>query len=868
MQDLYQNLSIYILFSVMPQNFSGQNLRGRSFKGQNLEDADFSRADIRGTNFTGANLQGANFSKANAGLQKRWVIVIVGISWLLTGISGLFSGLAGYLISIIFSTTKGDKVVASVVLIIIIALIAIIVRQGINAAFAFIIPGVFVVAGGVAFIFLLLAWPKLFSEVAAFAGPLIFKNIAVAFGLVFAVSFIGLLAAALAFFGFAFTLIFAVVFALAKVVDKAVLKVVTFVFTFAFVFAFAGIMANALTRVTIGAFIAGAFAIIFVLPSVYIAHQAINGSEKYALVRNLTIMLAAFRGTSFRGTNLTDANFTEATLKSTDFRNANLIRTRWRNAKQLDHVRPGKTYLENEQVRQLVITGEGKGKKFDRLDLRGLNLRETDLQNASFIDTDFYQANLQGANLSRTILVRTNFERADLRDTNLTGSCIQDWVITESTKLDGIICDYIYLKWVDGDKRDQMPPRGQFKEGGFVTFVKYILDTVELYHEKDINPRLVLTVLQKMSRDYDELFDIVALGKRGEKVFIQVKVSENIIREDFKEDYYSRYDTDLKLWSGNIHQLPPSVNSFIEKRISEIASEKTDDFVFVDVKYVEGNYTETYQGEVNMSGDSEALPAKRDRNINIGSGNYNERIEGDYVQGNSYKGKHSSFNLQGAQFAGGLVDAETVNAHQIGGNITNNTQAAQTETNDSAVKTILILASNPRTTASLRLDEEVREIDAGLQRAKKRELFDLKQRWAVRVQDVYQSLLDFNPSIVHFSGHGSGDEGLVLEDETGNVRLVETVALAGLFEVFANRIECVVLNACYSERQASAIAQHIPYVIGMSKEIGDKAAIKFATGFYSALGSGECVEFAYKLGCSVVQLDGIAEHLTPVLKKR
>lgn len=35
--------------------------------------------------------------------------------------------------------------------------------------------------------------------------------------------------------------------------------------------------------------------------------------------------------------------------------------------------------------------------------------------------------------------------------------------------------------------------------------------------------------------------------------------------------------------------------------------------------------------------------------------------------------KQSNFNLQGAQFAGGLVDAETVTANQIGGNITNYT---------------------------------------------------------------------------------------------------------------------------------------------------------------------------------------------------
>ncbi len=178
------------------------------------------------------------------------------------------------------------------------------------------------------------------------------------------------------------------------------------------------------------------------------------------------------------------------------------------------------------------------------------------------------------------------------------------------------------------------------------------------------------------------------------------------------------------------------------------------------------------------------------------------------------------------------------------------------------------MAANPKTTSRLRLDEEVREIDAGLQRAKKREFFDLKQRSAVRVQDVYQSLLDFKPQIVHFSGHGAGDDGLELEDEIGKMRLVSTEALARLFELFASDVECVVLNACYSEVQAIAIAQHIPCVIGMNKEIGDKAAIKFATGFYSALGAGESVEFAYRLGCNVIQLDGISEHLTPVLKKK
>jgi CHAT domain-containing protein len=225
----------------------------------------------------------------------------------------------------------------------------------------------------------------------------------------------------------------------------------------------------------------------------------------------------------------------------------------------------------------------------------------------------------------------------------------------------------------------------------------------------------------------------------------------------------------------------------------------------------------------------------------------------------------SKYNLGNAKFGGGFVgDCGT----QIGGTFNDYSSKETNKTHNDSANTILILAANPKNTSHLRLDEEVREIGAGLQRAKKRELFDLQQGWAVRVQDVYQSLLDLKPQIVHFSGHGSGNDGLVLEDETGQMQLVDTVALTQLFELFATNVECVVLNACYSEVQASAIAQHIPYVIGMNKEIGDKAAIKFATGFYSAIGAGESVEFAYKLGCNVIGLDGIPEHLTPVLKKK
>jgi CHAT domain len=208
-----------------------------------------------------------------------------------------------------------------------------------------------------------------------------------------------------------------------------------------------------------------------------------------------------------------------------------------------------------------------------------------------------------------------------------------------------------------------------------------------------------------------------------------------------------------------------------------------------------------------------------------------------------------------------------------------------------SIKTILVLAANPQGTDPLRLGEEVREIQTGLDRSQYRDRFHIEQRWAVTPKDVRRALLDCQPQIVHFSGHGVGvatpsdphlsdrkfsvesvdtiePEGLMFENESGQPQLVSSEAISNLFSLFADRLECVLLNACYSATQAEAISEHIPYVIGMNRAIGDRAAIEFAIGFYDALLAGRSVEFAYKLGCSAIQMAGIPEHLTPTLKQK
>ena len=186
----------------------------------------------------------------------------------------------------------------------------------------------------------------------------------------------------------------------------------------------------------------------------------------------------------------------------------------------------------------------------------------------------------------------------------------------------------------------------------------------------------------------------------------------------------------------------------------------------------------------------------------------------------------------------------------------------------SSVQRILILAANPLDSSRLRLDEELREIDAVLSRAKQRDRFDIRPQYATRPSDIQQALLDYNPQIVHFCGHGDGVQGLVFADDRGRSQFVKAQALANLFELFADQVKCVVLNACYSEVQAAAIVAHVDAVIGMNQPIGDKAAIRFAEGFYRGLGAGKDVEFAYKLGRNSVELQGIPEEHIPVLKRK
>ena len=181
---------------------------------------------------------------------------------------------------------------------------------------------------------------------------------------------------------------------------------------------------------------------------------------------------------------------------------------------------------------------------------------------------------------------------------------------------------------------------------------------------------------------------------------------------------------------------------------------------------------------------------------------------------------------------------------------------------------ILILTANPSNTDRLQLPQEIREIETEIERSRFRDQFEIINKGAVRVDDLHRALQQYQPAIVHFSGHGAGENGLVLEDNVGQMKLVPNDALVELFRQYRNTIKCVFLNACYSETQAVAIYQQIDCIIGMNRAIGDKTAIHFAPQFYATLAQGCSFQDAFDSAKNVLQLDSNPEATTPILKIR
>lgn len=168
---------------------------------------------------------------------------------------------------------------------------------------------------------------------------------------------------------------------------------------------------------------------------------------------------------------------------------------------------------------------------------------------------------------------------------------------------------------------------------------------------------------------------------------------------------------------------------------------------------------------------------------------------------------------------------------------------------------ILFIAADPRDQAALDFSGEYRAISEAV-----RNHFKLAATLAARPEDLVNALAEEKPQVLHFSGHGSGTAGLVFENEER-----ETVLLAreGLNRILKARelvapVRLIVLNACWSIKQARAIAKKGPDTIGMKIDLLDETAKAFAKHFYRLLVS-LTIAGAHEAAIAAIAAKGLPE---------
>jgi formylglycine-generating enzyme required for sulfatase activity len=167
---------------------------------------------------------------------------------------------------------------------------------------------------------------------------------------------------------------------------------------------------------------------------------------------------------------------------------------------------------------------------------------------------------------------------------------------------------------------------------------------------------------------------------------------------------------------------------------------------------------------------------------------------------------------------------------------------------------LLFLSASEDRASRISVDREYSRVKEALQRlgvwARWREA--VEHQPAVTWEQFPEQLLAHRASIVHFAGHGHRDGSLEVAKRDGGSERIQVEGVARLLTPYAGQVRLVVLNACYSDRLATALIAHVDVVVGNTCAISDEAAILFAPAFYQQLAGGHSVQAAFDVGVGLV----------------
>ncbi|HEY9830293.1 MAG TPA: hypothetical protein V6D26_06930, partial [Stenomitos sp.] len=120
--------------------------------------------------------------------------------------------------------------------------------------------------------------------------------------------------------------------------------------------------------------------------------------------------------------------------------------------------------------------------------------------------------------------------------------------ITSHTKLHGVRCEYVFMRVPT--KEDPNPRRKPdnwnetFKDGDFADFIKPIVDTLDLYHNQDVDPRAIAISFKQLAENHPEAkLEIVAMEKRGgNKFLLRAATAPEANHSELNAEYFATYN--------------------------------------------------------------------------------------------------------------------------------------------------------------------------------------------------------------------------------------------------------------------------------------------------------------------------------------
>lgn len=159
---------------------------------------------------------------------------------------------------------------------------------------------------------------------------------------------------------------------------------------------------------------------------------------------------------------------------------------------------------------------------------------------------------------------------------------------------------------------------------------------------------------------------------------------------------------------------------------------------------------------------------------------------------------------------------------------------------------ILYIAALPRDQHSLPVEQEFKTIEDERKKSDYRDQIALESRFGISLEDFQSVIRTSKPNVLHFSGHATEEGDLVFQGPEEESQKVSKDPFTTAFKLLGQSLRLVVLSACYSEKQAVQIAEHVDRIIGTRKEIGSDQAVKFAKEFYESLFDSKSIEDAFK----------------------